>query len=209
VGNVSIFVGDMTQEQANRLGPAIQEVQDWLNTKMKTGRCSFGFVVDLAKHVVMNTLDVFAIYDEISVLEYPEARITGTKGVQRFKHEPLAGLSYKHYFCTTSLLKNLQNELQRGKTVEVFLRDKVGQITEQFVSELTHEIVIKNFHRRSADGRLTGEWLIFEESVAGNYYLTLGGHAEGDENIHARVLHYRAVDAEIARTSEHSAPEAP
>jgi hypothetical protein len=199
-----IFVGDMTQEQANGLGLAIQDVKDRLIEKMKTGRCSFGLLVDLAKHVVMNTLDVDGVYDEIANLENPESRITGTKGVQKFKHAPLAGLSYKHYYCATSLLQNLQNELQYGKTVEIFLMDKMGQtITTQSLNELTHEIVVKNFERRSIDRRLTGEWLIFDESESGNYYLTLGGHAEGDDIIHSRVMHYRSVDSEIARNAGH------
>ncbi len=203
---VSIFVGDLTAEQVARLGPAIKQVQDWLNLKMRTGRFSFGLAVDLARHVVMNILNVFAIYDEIVALENSQQKVVGAKGAQRFKEKPLAGLSYKHYFDVNFLIENLKIEVGHEKTIEKFMTPRNGQImTEEMINELTHEIVIKSFDRRSADGRLTGEWLIFEETEEGNYYLTLACHKEGecrkegDEIIYKRIMHYPEVDTEIGR----------
>lgn len=47
----------------------IQDVCEWLDLKMRTGRYSFGLAFELAYHIAIRFYHVHKIYDEIGILE--------------------------------------------------------------------------------------------------------------------------------------------
>lgn len=175
-------------------------VQGWLATKLRNGRCSSGLIAELALCTATNQYNVFAILDLIGSLEGTDARRSGAKPATKFKHPPLRGLSKAHHLQATFLPQNLLNELKYGNSIEKYLTPRIGQeFTQGMANQLAHEIVIGGFNRRSAENRMTGEWLVFEEAPGGNYYLTLANHNEEDAKINDRITHYRGVDAMVVQ----------
>ena len=59
---------------------------------------------------------------------------------------------------------------------------------QKFVSEIIHGTVQK----RSNEGRLTGEWLIFAKGTMGNIYLCMENHSDNkieDQNIFNKLAY--------------------
>lgn len=76
----------------------IQDVCEWLDLKMGTGRYTFGLAFELAYHRVARFYHVHIIYDEIGILEGTDSRSSRTKEAKPFKDPPLLGLWHKHHF---------------------------------------------------------------------------------------------------------------
>lgn len=187
-------------QSAKTLAIAISEIQSWLGVKLRTGHASFGLVCELAFHMLNGIYDVHTIYDEIGILEENDHRFSSAKGARQFKHEPLRGLWYKHHHQASFLLKNLMLEMHRTPTVEAFLEDNIENVmSPELIQHLVYEVTVKNYDRRASQGRLTGEWIVYERTGDRNYYLTLGHHDEGDEVIKKRIDAYRLLDAKVAK----------
>jgi hypothetical protein len=163
-----------------RLKEAVADVRGWLDIKLRTGRYSFGFVLELAQHAISRTYNVHTIYDEIGKLEGSDSRPSMTKPAAPFtRSEPLKGLWHKHH----------------SQALAPF----IGRYVDEVAGEIAHAMVIGAYERRACDHRMTGEWIIFERESSGNYYLTLSTHeGETDEERKTRVEAYRTVDLELA-----------
>ena len=201
MSKVEIYVGDLTPAQQDQMPHLLRDIQVRLNRILKTGHCTVGLVVDLARSAAKDTLDLEPIFDEIRVLEDPGQYPTRTKGIKQFRNPPLKGLSYTHYFNTIFLLQNIKNEFDTNSfDMSIFPERENCELGPSDIRALVDKVVVKNFEQRSTEGRLTGEWIIFEVTPHGNYYLTLAEHREGqnrrdgDQIIFDRITHYRSID---------------
>ncbi len=204
----------MTDQETEVLA-AFRACHRELERAMRTGSYSLGLLAELAQHRLSGTADVHAIVDEIRHLENDPAG-SRAKEARRFKDEPLKGLWYKHYFQTRFLAQNLLNELPRVDVAALLRRHaQPGEggdvaIDGHFLDDLAREAVHVSFERRAEERRLTGEWIVFDRTGAGNHYLTLARHREGenrkegDRRVFARVEECRRQDAALkgARISD-------
>jgi hypothetical protein len=189
-----------SDEDVARLKEAVADVRCWLDIKLRTGRYSFGFVLELAQHVMSRTYNVHTIYDEIGMLEGSDNRPSMTKPAAPFtRNGPMKGLWHKHHSQPRFIATNLRLEMARPGAVQEALSPFIGRYVDEVAGEIAHAMVIGTYERRARDHRMTGEWIIFERELSGNYYLTLGTHeGETDEDRRARVEAYRSVDLELA-----------
>lgn len=116
---------------------------------------------------------------------------SGIKPATKFKNPPLKGLWHKHYFSAHFLLQNIslalgKNGLEKLIT-EVFEPSK-PIITKGMIEEVAHRAITEQVERRDAEGKITGEWLIFAKHAGKNYYLALNTHGAGDQFIYDRIM---------------------
>ena len=178
---------------------AIQDVCEWLDLKMGTGRYTFGLAFELAYHMVARVYHVHKIYDEIGILEGTDPRSSRTKKATPFKDPPLLGLWHKHHFQPYFIAKNIQNEFKCSfkKSIEKHIDAKV----EYFSEMLVYDLSIGAYRDRSDRMDLTGEWIVFEKDDKGrNYYLSLGEHRDRkfDIILRNRITRYKIIDLLIA-----------
>jgi len=192
----------MTDQQAAASAVLNARHRD-LERVMRTGGYSLGLLAELAQHAFNGVMNVPAVIDEIRHLENGGAH-SRSKGARQFQREPLKGLWYKHYFQSRFLPQDLINELPHVDLAAALRReaglDKSEDIIldDRMVGILVHEVVLGSLERRSAERRLTGEWIVFEEVGGANRYLTLAEHREGDQRIFERIENYRREDAKLA-----------
>ena len=107
-------------------------------------------------------------------LEYRRS-VTATKDATRFDRDgPLKGLWHKHYFVHAAdfIYENVSNQQRRYK--ELNLPPIAAMMT------------------RIAEGKLTGEWIIFRMDEGVRTYLCLAKHSAtkaGDQALAARISH--------------------
>ena len=188
-----------SDEDMARLKDAVADVRGWLDVKLRTGRYSFGFVLELAQQAIGRTYNVHTIYDEIGKLEGSDSRPSMTKPAAPFtRSKPMKGLWHKHHHQARFIPTNLRLEMARPGAMQEALSPFMGRYVGEVAGEIAHATVISAYERRARDHRMTGEWIIFEREPAGNYYLTLSTHeGETDESRRARVEVYRTVDLEL------------
>jgi len=173
----------------------VKFVLNQLRQLLITGVCSRGLVNELAQSFEEGTYNLFRILDEIAILEGSRPGPSDTKPAEMFRGPVLKGLWHKHHTQARFMPENLRLEMHRDGTVERVWKPYEGQvITQEMVSELVYALVKENYMNRAADGRLTGEWIVFARGAVGNQYLTLASHNEGDKQILDRVTTYQALD---------------
>ena len=193
-------------EELAKLKEAAHDVREWLDLKLTTGRYSFGFVLELARHQIARSYDVHTIYDEIGILEGSDPRRSLTKPAAPFEKKVLTGLWHKHHHQAGFLPRNLSLEMSRPGTMRDALAPYFGRYIDEVAGEIAHIMTIAAYEQRSGDQRMTGEWIIYEPSTTGNYYLTLSTHeGETDEHRRARVEAYREVDTRPAAEARQQA----
>lgn len=198
----------MTPEKMARFDWTLNEMREWLNLKMLTGKYTFRFAVELALHSIGRIYNVHTIFDELGVLEGSGGLFHGTKSAAPFTRPPLEGLWHKHHHQAAFMARNLLNEWMKPGYVRDLVAPYFGrQMDEQVAGELAHKFVIDTFFRRSAAGRLTGQFIVYERLPDGaNYYLTLGEHGDW-EAIRARVDSYKRYDEEIGFDRRRNPPD--
>ena len=188
------------EHELARFRYTVEDVRNWLDLKMKTGRCSFGFILELTLHRINQGYNVHTILDEIGRLEGTDARPSLTKPAEPFTGDVLRGLWHKHHQQTYFLAKNLILEMQRPDTIRNAIAPYFGRYVHEVAGEIAYDMTIGAYERRARQSRITGQWIVFEKVNGANYYLTLGCHGE-DEKIKAKVDAYRQFDNELAVTS--------
>lgn len=168
----------------------IADIRESLDLHLRTGRYSAGLVRELADMSESRSGNVFAIFDEIAVLEGSlTARPSLTKAPTMFVRPPLAGLWHKHYHQASFLRQNVLNHWRANdfaEHAEKAVNDpSVPQ--DKLMGALIREFVLGGYQKRSQDHRLTGEWIVYTRRNDMNTYLTLGTHGD-DAAIHERVL---------------------
>lgn len=184
-------IGD---EQVSELNFALEEVIGWLKIKAPNAKWSIGFLFELAFHMTFSGYNVYAIFDEIGILEGDARRPSITKCATPFTRPPLVGLWHKHHHQAQFIWKNICLELDRPGALEELIEPFSGQILGDVQNEFGHALIDGTFSKRASAKRLTGEFIVFEKLEGNrNYYLTLGSHGEYDE-IASRVSDYRRMD---------------
>ncbi len=88
-------------------------------------------------------------------------------------------------------------ELIKEETSEEVFAPYYGRLVYEVAGQISHDLVMKTFNRRTSEHRMTGEFMVYERQENGsNYYLTLGTHGEYDE-IRLRVDAYKKFDREL------------
>lgn len=168
----------------------IAYIRENFDLHLRSGRYSTGLVRELAEMLESRSGSVFAIFDEIAVLEgAPGARPSLTKPPAMFVRPPLAGLWHKHYHQASFLQQNVLNHWRANdfathaeKTVNEAATPK-----DKLMGAFIHEFVLGGYRERSRAHRLTGEWIVYARRHHVNTYLTLGTHGD-DGAIFERVL---------------------
>ena len=157
--------------------------------QVANGRISWLFMLQLHLESECNGIDPAMVIDELRGLEGGPVR-TATKAATQYAREPLKGLWHKHFFSATFLVRNIKNQLGGGK-LESVVADAFGPlgsvITAAKISDIAKRVAVDTFQAREAEGRLTGEWIIFAKHDGGNYYLALTTHDAGDEVIYQQI----------------------
>jgi hypothetical protein len=168
----------------------IAYIRENLDLHLRTGRYSTGLVRELAGMLESRSGSVFAIFDEIAVLEgLPSARPSLTKPPTILMRPPLAGLWHKHYHQASFLPQNILNHWH-ANNFATHAEKAVNEATvpqDKLMGALIHEFVMGGYRERSQAHRLTGEWIVYARRHDVNTYLTLGTHG-GGAAIHERVL---------------------
>ena len=161
---------------------------------MSTGRFTTGLALDIGLPALVGHLNLFRVIQEIAILEGTHPGPSTTKPETPFTGQLLKGLWHKHYTQAQNMVQNVQLEMYRDGTLERVLGKYAGQqVTQGMINELVHAFVQENYLNRSQQGRLTGEWIVFANTPAGNIYLTLESHLEGDKQILDRLTVYQTI----------------
>lgn len=150
------------------------------------GRFSWLFVLQMMLFAQRYGIDPYHVVDEIKALEGGPTRIR-TKPASEFKHPPLRGLWHKHFFSARFVAHNMLEQMRGARlkalAAEIFDPTKSPVVTEEMLNEFSHRATIGAFEERDAQGRLTGEWIVFAKHSGLNYYLNLATHLTGDQTI--------------------------
>jgi hypothetical protein len=118
---------------------------------------------------------------------------SGIKPATMFRKPPLKGMWHKHYFSAQFLLQNISLALGKDGLekliTEVFDPSK-PVITEEMIEEVARRATMEQVEKRDADGKITGEWVIFAKHDGKNYYLALNTHGAGDQFIYDRITEH-------------------
>ena len=178
---------------------------------LELSRISSIFIAQIFQMQMSRTINTFSVLDEIKYLEGLNKR-TNTADPNSFTRMPLGELKLKkkHFMDASFILQNLNSHFgfQWGGNknldeviTKAFERNTSGVVDNEFASFLAHQVTIDALKSRMlSQGRLTGEWIVFKEYGAKNYYLTLAAHDEGDDNIYKRVCDVYDFDFPFLRT---------
>lgn len=142
----------------------------------------------------INPFEVLRSIDEL------EGLVSGSriKPLTKFKYPPIKGLWHKHFFAARFIAHNIRSGLGRNGLEEI-AREVLGSsadgvITEEIVAELAHRVTNEPIEKRAAEGRLTGEWIIYVEHEGRNFYLTCKTHSMDDQVIFDEIARHCARD---------------
>ena len=191
-----------------------KELEDFANGNLgfyglDLSRISSVFIAQIKLLYEEGILDTFEILDEVQYLEGIREN-SHCKNVSTFKREPLKGLHKKHFPNARYLIKNISNHFgyQYGgnkkftKLIDSAMsRNTSGYVDQEFTNYIAHYGTVGAISDRTKNGNITGEWIVFQTHNEKNYYLTLGWHEEGDENIFERVKHAYQIDFPILQNA--------
>ncbi|TCZ51430.1 hypothetical protein [Roseicella aquatilis] len=193
---------EVSAEELRAVNRALPGLRAWLALKLKTGRCSWGFAIDLAVADVRGVFNSSSVLDQIERIESQRKVVGDTKEPTPFKHEPLKDLWHAHFYDARFAIRNLVNENSLERVTEIMALH-FGKYADEVAGEIAHGMVIGSYERRAARNALTGEWIVYEPRKSGNYYLTIAFHNEAatreetDRRIFERVSIYRDIDEKL------------
>jgi hypothetical protein len=178
------------------------ELQDFANgiglEQAAPDRYSFLLVLGLFGSFKAGVLNPAEVVHEIRALEAigPPSRL---KPPIQNRYQPLKGLWHKHYLedGIRSTAMNVQRGLNRHgmPLFEQRIREAEAAGEERYMSAddipaLVNDVISGNLRRLADAEALTGEWIVFAQHEARNYYLCLATH---ESNTHDYVR--RQIDA--------------
>lgn len=178
------------------------EVDGWIGTKLKTGKCSELLRDEIAEGMRQRTIDAFAVYDEIGQMEGSDPpRRTGTKSAKPLTGKLLIGLMHKHYKTASmqDFMLNIENHWNRRTNRAERQRIENEVRYGGHTGKAAHEIVLGGYQARHSADEMTGEWIVYAVVDGVNYYLALAIHGE-DGAIRERV---RSCFAEFPELQTH------
>jgi len=159
------------------------------------GRYSILLLLQLFGGFAARTQNPAKVIYEIRALEGLGGQ-SQTKPPTQFEKLPLRGLWHKHYMADglSPMARNLLNGIRKDGLpwLEQTVREAEEAGEERFftaedVPKMAHDAVQGNWMRRAEAEELTGEWIIYAQHEGSNYYLCLGEHKSGDENLRAQI----------------------
>ncbi|MFZ0693285.1 MAG: hypothetical protein WAN51_03910 [Alphaproteobacteria bacterium] len=159
------------------------------------GRYSMLLVLELFGGLKSGRLNPAKVVHEIKALEGIGVR-SQLKPPGPFKHPPLKGLWHKHYLedGLGAMAINLKKAI--GKYGLPLFKQRMREAQkageERYVSmedckSLADDAVQGNWMRLAGDKALTGEWIVYAQHERANYYLCLGKHDSGDDNLRKQI----------------------
>jgi hypothetical protein len=121
---------------------------------------------------------------------------TRTKSAEPFKRPELRGLMHKHHLADglRSFALNIRNEIKcsglpllQQRVAEAQASGEPRYFTVEDAKWIAHEASVGSFERRNARGAFTGEWIIYAQHEAKNYYLCLGRHDSDDADLKRQI----------------------
>jgi hypothetical protein len=158
-------------------------------------RHSISLLLDLFFSFEHGLVNPNAVLHEINYLEGKEKK-SRAKEASMFKRHPLKGLWHKHYYdgSISALANNVKNALHEYKLpyFEKMIAEANDSGEERFVAvedvpHIVNDAISGNLQRRSDDGKITGEWVVYACHEGINYYLCLARHNDGDEKIRSKI----------------------
>ncbi|SOE18833.1 hypothetical protein SAMN05877838_3777 [Hoeflea halophila] len=159
------------------------QFRDWLAVDSDLAqRISELFWLDMFVGYKRSSLDCRSVLETVKNLEKGEPK-NGVRPASEFTRPPLKGLWHKHHYSGPYLPMNVANNLPDEMLKELVENLKTEDISPEEQNRRclgeAMKLVKHSLADRSADQRLTGEWIIFAKSDAGNLYLSLGYHKIG------------------------------
>ena len=180
-------------------------VRTLLAPNITTGKYSTVFVGNVAACLNDGTTNVATIFHAIGSLEGAHKnRPERTRPPTLFRRPPLKGLWHKHFHEGTiaSMALNIQNHWNGRLDQLISKHFHTGEVvTQEAISGLVHDLVIKGYADRGQAGKITGEWIVFAKQDGINYYLTLGVH--GDDDAIAKRVRMCIAEFPQVRTLKH------
>jgi len=136
------------------------------------------------------------VLDSIRDLEDGELKSI-VKPATQFMKPPLKGLWHKHVFSARFIPKNISSALGKHG-VRKIVTDVVGTdgslFTLEKAADLADRLINQSFEKRATANALTGEWIIYLQYKAKNYYLCCGVHNDEDQYIYDRIVEHCVRD---------------
>jgi len=175
-----------TLRDGREIGIAEAELQRFAGAigldQIAPGRYSKLFVFKLILYVHFEGVEGHFILDQLRALEGLPNNAPATKTATMFARDPLKGLWHQHFFSARFLAHNMLNQIGGDKLMPIVERifdpEKSQTVTREMINELANVTTIDAIRQREAEGKLTGEWIVFAKHQGQNYYLTLAVHPE-------------------------------
>jgi hypothetical protein len=134
-------------------------------------------------------INPYEILEQVLALE--QGRPTLRKPT-RFRAKPLKGLMHAHWFCARFIPQNIVNELRSNGIADVANAVFGNGFNPDAIPTFVHSIIYEPVQKRTARGRLSGEWIIYASEVH-NYYLCCCQHNSRDV-VHKDLIRYARKD---------------
>lgn len=161
-------------------------------------RISLAFVVSMLAHESRYELGA-AIAQAVIDLE-AGASSTGTKPASAFRRAPLIGLWHAHFtdarFLAANYLLALPHK-ERRQRFDDALKQTEGMSVDDRAREMVSRVWAQPLDDRFAQGKATGEWIVYLPRNGKNYYLAATNHRytwEGQQNLLDGIMATCSVD---------------
>jgi len=124
--------------------------------------------------------------------------LRGLKKPDWFRGPELRGLWKRHFYDGSFVAENVRVALDSGAMNEELwellrpTRRRLGESESEYALRLSRDVAALALHHGYAERkrrrRLSGEWIIYAKHPAGNHYLCLATHKEGDAGIRERIV---------------------
>lgn len=180
---------------------SIEQTREWLGLDSIPNATFSNLILSQFQYgLCERAFHVGAVVDVIKKIQ--NGTLTSKKGVRHFKHEPLKGFSYAHWFEARFMLTNLMNHWKiRSKTSDKLLNQigdsfkssglSIGDLIDQkAISQLGYDVIVGGYEDRARNGELTGEWIIFYIDERKTIFLGLAQHRSdrnGDRELYLKM----------------------
>jgi hypothetical protein len=160
-----------------------------------SGRYSLLLVLALYAGLKSGHLNPAKVVHEINALEELGAP-SQLKASAPFRHPPLQGLWHKHYLedGLSAMAINLKKGILKfgipfveQRILEAEASGQKRYVSPEDVKLIANDVVHGNWVRLGNAAALTGEWIVYAQYQGANYYLCLGKHDSGDQNLRMQI----------------------
>ena len=182
---------------------SIEQTREWLGLDSIPNATFSNLILSQFQYgLCERAFHVGAVVDVLKKIQ--NGTLTSKKGVRQFKHEPLKGFSYAHWFEARFMVTNLMNHWKIESPKSDKLLNQIGDsfkstgleigdlIDQKAISQLSHDLIVGGYEDRARNGELTGEWIIFYIDERKTIFLGLAQHRSdqnGDRELYLKMAH--------------------